>query len=96
MAFCDEDVTIGCGHDTGRFGQRVRRIPRYSRFAECKQHVAIGTEFDDDMALCLFFRVLLALPLVRTSFSVIAATVTISNINRSLSGMRLPLEKIVL
>ena len=67
MAFGDEDVAVACGHDAARFGQGMRRISRYTCRADGQQHLAIRTELDYDMALRLFIRVFLALPVVGTS-----------------------------
>src|SRR5262245_32569749 len=44
------------GDNVVRFGQRVRRISLHAGFAQRHQHLAIGTELDDNAALLVFTR----------------------------------------
>ena len=62
MAFRHVNVAVArIGDDVGRVGQRVRRISPHARSAQRHQHLAIGTELDDDASLVVFSRKLLEL-----------------------------------
>src|SRR5215510_6041401 len=58
------DVNIAVlriGDDVVRVGQRLRRIAAHARLAERQQHLAVGTELDDNAALLILTRELLQL-----------------------------------
>ena len=56
------DVAIaGVGDDGVRIGQSVRRISPHARRPQCHQHLAFGTELDDDASLLVLARKLLEL-----------------------------------
>src|SRR4026207_998492 len=67
MTLRDENLTGAGYNDACRFRQCFRWVTRNPWRADRQQHLSLRAEFDDDVPLGLFIRVLLALALVRAA-----------------------------